>query len=155
LRRQEILKLAWRDLDLSEGTATILAVNTKTELMREVFLTKRTIEALRSLPTFGCKPNVFDSHEIKRCWNTARRLAGVADVRLHDLRATAATRMIEQHIPLEIVGKLLGDRNLVDVVYKHYIRINRPMIQDVRAQMDAYNAHAATNGDDAKNLYAN
>ena len=41
-------------------------------------------------------------------WYTVRREAGIADVRLHDLRHTVATHAVMQDVPLPVVARLLG-----------------------------------------------
>jgi integrase len=43
----------------------------------------------------------------KTAWNTARKTAGV-NCRFHDLRHTAVTRLIENGVPITMVGKLVG-----------------------------------------------
>jgi integrase len=43
----------------------------------------------------------------KTAWNTARKVAGVK-LRFHDLRHSAATRLIESGVPITMAGKLLG-----------------------------------------------
>jgi integrase len=39
---------------------------------------------------------------------SARKIAGLSDVRMHDLRHTAATRLVQGHVPLSEVGRVLG-----------------------------------------------
>ena len=43
-------------------------------------------------------------------WYTVRREAGIADVRLHDLRHSVATHAVMQDVPLPVVARLLGHR---------------------------------------------
>jgi integrase len=45
---------------------------------------------------------------VKTSWRAACRRAGIYDLRFHDLRHTAATRMLEKGIPLQSVAKILG-----------------------------------------------
>ena len=45
---------------------------------------------------------------MKRAWDTARTAAGLSDVRIHDLRHSAASFMINAGIDLFAVGKVLG-----------------------------------------------
>ena len=58
-------------------------------------------------------PQVFDTNPTtpitswKTAWNAARRLAKV-DCRLHDLRHTATTRLLERGLPLSTVGTIMG-----------------------------------------------
>ena len=46
-----------------------------------------------------------------RSWKHARKLAGIPDVRLHDLRHSVASDAIMSGVPLEVVGKMLGHKN--------------------------------------------
>ena len=41
-------------------------------------------------------------------WKKMRKLAGIEDVRLHDLRHTFASQAAMQGIPLPVVARLLG-----------------------------------------------
>ena len=41
-------------------------------------------------------------------WKKVRKLAGIEDVRLHDLRHTFASQAAMQGIPLPVVARLLG-----------------------------------------------
>jgi integrase len=112
MRIGEILKLTWDDIDFENQIITVRAFNTKTMRTRYVAMTPRLFSALSDVyesstkdstaPAFG----VVDT--IKTAFNTARRLAGVADVRIHDLRHTAATRLVQGHLPLSEVGRILG-----------------------------------------------
>lgn len=51
---------------------------------------------------FGITDNV------KRSFTAARNAAGLSDVRFHDLRHTAATRLVRGELPLPEVGRILG-----------------------------------------------
>ena len=46
--------------------------------------------------------------DIKRAWQEARKLAGLDDLHLHDLRHSAASFMINAGIDLYTVGKMIG-----------------------------------------------
>lgn len=46
--------------------------------------------------------------DLKRPWALVTRAAGLADVRLHDLRHTFATRGVEGNLGLAMIGTLLG-----------------------------------------------
>jgi len=47
-------------------------------------------------------------HSVKRAFQSARKRAGLPDVRVHDLRHTFASRLINSGVPDRIVQKLLG-----------------------------------------------
>ena len=46
--------------------------------------------------------------EIRRLWAKAQKDAGLADVRIHDLRHTFASLLVSGGASLEMIGKLLG-----------------------------------------------
>jgi len=51
---------------------------------------------------FGLKDNV------KKSFSYVRAAAGLSDLRFHDLRHTAATRMAQSGMPLSEIGRILG-----------------------------------------------
>jgi integrase len=50
--------------------------------------------------------------EIKHHWHAIRAEAGIADVRVHDLRHSFASFLVNQGVPLQMVGQLLGHTQL-------------------------------------------
>jgi integrase len=111
MRQGEILKLKWTDIDFVNRVITVQAFNTKTMKERQVYMTSRLEKELKKLysnitdPTvlvFGIKNNV------KKSFDSVRKIAGLEDVRFHDLRHTAATRLVTKHLPLSEVGRILG-----------------------------------------------
>jgi integrase len=112
MRRSEIFKLCWPDVDFTHKLITIQAFNTKTMRERRVAMTPRLERELRQLRQAAppdCTGLVFGIKDtVKRSFDTAKRKAGLKDVRFHDLRHTAATRLVQGHIPLSEVGRVLG-----------------------------------------------
>ena len=108
-RTGEILKLRWREVDGD----TLELEDSKTG-PRQVLLSpeaRAIIERqLRSespwvfpSPVNPARPR-FDLS----VWKKVRKLAGIEDVRLHDLRHTFASQAAMQGIPLPVVARLLG-----------------------------------------------
>ncbi len=83
---------------------------------------------------FGIMDNV------KRSFTAARNKAGLNDVRFHDLRHTAATRLVGAHIPLSEVGRVLGHTQ-ANTTYR-YVNANVEKAKRVAAALDAFNAEA-------------
>jgi integrase len=75
---------------------------------------------------------------VKRSFMSARKIAGLSDVRFHDLRHTAATRLIQGHLPLQEVGRVLG-HSQNSTTYR-YVNANAETVQRAAAIMDALNA---------------
>jgi integrase len=142
MRRGELLTLRWRDVDLERDLITVQAFNTKTMRERQVSVTARLSQELRTLyerspkdPTlrvFGILDNV------KRSFTAARAAAGLLDVRFHDLRHTHATRLVAAHIPLSEVGRVLGHTQ-PNTTYR-YVNANVETAKRASAALDAFNA---------------
>ncbi|MCC7133505.1 MAG: integrase arm-type DNA-binding domain-containing protein [Gemmatimonadales bacterium] len=113
-RRGEILDLRWAEVDLERGHLRLR--DTKSgESVRPLSGAARAI--LEGLPQSRPDNRVLPGtkgrrHEIKPAWMAVRRLAGLDDVRLHDLRHTVASRSQHSGHSLLVTGSLLGHRNL-------------------------------------------
>lgn len=112
MRKGEIIKLTWQDIDLTAGIIRVKAANSKTERPRTVPMTPRLKAELIKLfekqkPNF--EQRVFGvSDNVKRSFATACDAAGISDFRFHDCRHTAVTRMIAAGIPAEETMKISG-----------------------------------------------
>jgi integrase len=90
---------------------------------------------------FGIESNVTKS------FSTARRLAGLSDVRFHDLRHTHASRLVAAHIPLSEVGRALGHTQ-PSTTYR-YVNTNIETAQRIANVLDALRAqHEEEQGDE-------
>lgn len=112
-RVSELLNAEWRHVNVDRKHWLIPM--SKTGKDRYVPLSKPALEIIEKLPRFdGCPylvPNpktLKPFSEMKRAWDTARRAAGLSDVRIHDLRHSAASFMINAGIDLFAVGRVLG-----------------------------------------------
>ena len=106
MRRGEIFSLEWSDIDFDSGLITIRAFNTKTMRERQIGMTARLTAELKRLSqdkdghlVFGIKTHAQHSFQ------KAKKEAGLADVRFHDLRHTHATRLVGAQMPLAEVGR--------------------------------------------------
>lgn len=113
MRRGEIFTLKWRDLDLANRRITVQALNTKVLQSRTLPISARLLAELEKLPNRGKNQRVFGIRDtVKRSWATAKRIAGIKDLKFHDLRHTFATRMVQAGMPLAEVSRLLGHTNI-------------------------------------------
>ena len=114
MRMGEILSLTWRNVDLAHRIATL--PDTKTGDARQVPLSTAAIAAISSLPRHFSDGRVFwtwqrgDSRE--NAWRRAVKLAGLEDLRFHDLRHEAVSRFFELGLnPME-VASISGHKTL-------------------------------------------
>lgn len=115
LRKGEIMKLKWIDLDLSDnqGILTVQAENSKTERKRKVFLSERLIVELKKLKeSIYTGERIIEIVEFKRGWQSALNRAGISDLRFHDLRHDHGTKAAAAGVPLNEVQAQLGHADL-------------------------------------------
>lgn len=145
MRRGEILKLRWCDVDIAGRMIYVQAFNTKTMRERQVAMTERLARELGLLYEQSTKESdalVFGiTGSIKKAFNTARRIAGMLDLHFHDLRHTHASRLIASHIPLSEVGRVLGHTQPV-TTYR-YVNANEETARRAAAALDEFNRSVA------------
>jgi len=117
MRRDEVRDLRWEMVDWRQGTLRLPESKTG---KRDIVVSDEVMELLGKIAAAKGQPKrglVVCSKQGKRLWSLcrswkhARRLAGLPDVRLHDLRHSVASDAIMDGVPLEVVGKMLGHKN--------------------------------------------
>lgn len=112
----ELMAATWDQFDLDAGVWTKPSSHTKQKKVHKVALSAPAIEVLegiRARREFQGRfvfPGRHGGHRksVKKAWADIRVRAGIEDVRLHDLRHTAASVMLSAGVPLDIVGRVLG-----------------------------------------------
>jgi integrase len=142
MRRGEIFGLKWSDVDFEERVLTIRAFNTKTMKERQVSLTTRLAIELEKLWDESPKNKeqlVFGfTNNVKKSFTSVRVKSGLPDIRFHDLRHTAATRLVAAHLPLSEVGRVLGHTQ-ANTTYR-YVNANIETTRRAAAALDAFNS---------------
>ncbi|MBS1796794.1 MAG: site-specific integrase [Acidobacteria bacterium] len=147
MRRGEIFKLRWQDIDFDNNLIRILGTHTKTERERIAPLSQRAKDELENIKTFSKSENPFPAMDIKRSFATAKRLAGIDDLHFHDLRRTAVTRWIQQGTSLAFAGKFAGHTQL-QTTMKHYTATDTEIVKEITDRMNDFHSQiyqAATN----------
>jgi integrase len=146
MRQGEILKLRWRDVDFENGIITVAAFNTKTMRERTLSLTFRLARELNRLYEQSPKNRdelVFGiTNNVKNGFNSVRCAAGINNLRFHDLRHTAATRLVGLHIPLMEVGRVLG-HSQANTTYR-YVNANVETARRASSALDSFNTEGET-----------
>lgn len=113
----ELLDARWENVDV-ERRAWLIPTS-KTGKPRHVPLSTAALAIVAALPRFhGCPwllPNPdtrLPFVSIKHAWQGARELAGLPGLRIHDLRHSAASFMVNSGVDLFAVGKVLGHANV-------------------------------------------
>ncbi len=112
-RVRELLDARWEHVDV-ERKAWLIPTS-KTGKPRYVPLSSAALDVITSLPRFdGCpwlipNPDTLKPFvSIKHGWQAARAAAVLPGLRIHDLRHSAASFMINSSVDLFTVGKVLG-----------------------------------------------
>jgi integrase len=112
-RLREILDLRWDQVDLQRGL--LFLPDSKTG-KKTIVLGAAAIAVLKNLPRIGKFVIAGVDHEtpradLKRPWALVSARAGLAGLRLHDLRHSFASVGAGSGLGLPVIGKLLGHSN--------------------------------------------
>lgn len=149
-RKSEALKLRWRSVSFTSGIITIEGMTTKTLKTRQVMMTKRVLQELISLweesskdldaEVFSIKSNVRKSFA-SVCKIAGIKHGGIDGLTLHCLRHSAATRLVQGGMSLQLAGRILG-HSQVNTTYR-YLSANSETIAQAAAILEAFSGSAA------------
>ncbi len=130
-RVNEVLRLRWEDVDRERGYATIREHKTSNtaDAPKTIPLTSPVLDILDGLPRTEGHPYIFEGiraarplTDLRRPWQRAVELAGLENVRLHDLRHTvgsvgasgglAGDEDRDAPMTLRVVGGVLGHKSM-------------------------------------------
>jgi integrase len=127
MRSGEILSLRWENIDYQTRTA-FLAL-TKNGESRRVPLSTRSVETLQSLPrSIDGRVLPINFAALETNFKRARDRAGLTDLRIHDLRHTAATRLSEKLPNLLELSAVTGHKSLA--MLKRYYHPNPQLLAE-------------------------
>lgn len=115
-RKSEVLNLKWNDVDFDNQILTF--TDTKSNKNRKIPISKMLLDVLKNLtkineylfPSLKLKNRPFQN--LTYYWQIIRRQAMLKDVRIHDLRHTFASILVNQGVSLYEVQKLLGHSSI-------------------------------------------
>ncbi len=138
LRKTAILSRKWSDLKLDGDFPSFYLPKSasKNKRSNRLPLPKFCVEALKQLPSYGnheylfpARPNVkyrnVESFQKPHAWDIGKRfrrirdLAGIEDLRVHDLRHFATTMLFIEGVSDAIIRKMTGHRSEELERYKH------------------------------------
>jgi integrase len=127
LRRGEILRLRWADIDFEQDVLIVRRSKTESGRGRRVNLNSKLREILLGLCQEKCGEWLFPSPkrfqtpgesqrhiaDIKNAFRRAIRLAGIQPITFHQLRHTFCSRLANAGIPLPIIQDLAGHASIM------------------------------------------
>ena len=136
-RRGEMRALTWFDIDLAGRVIRVNGTSTKTLKSRLVPITARLADTLAQL-RHNVRPKdsaaVFGMADWKKAFNSAAADAGLSDLRFHDLRHTAITRMLEKGISPPLVMKISGHTQ--QRTFMRYVNQSESSIYEIAMRLD-------------------
>jgi integrase len=143
--------LRWNAVNFATRTVILEAMTTKTLKGRQVSMTERMYRELLTLweSSDGIGDSlVFNStvRQVRFAFRAACKEAGISygspdGITLHSLRHTAATRLVKGHMPLQLVGRILG-HSQPQTTYR-YLTADADATAQAAAIMDALQAQTA------------
>ncbi len=126
-RKREVLDAKWHDIDWSRQILTVPATRSKSKKVHHIPLSDAAIELLQSLPRQQDVPWVFFNPKTRvppgsifHAWDSIRKKVGLDGLRLHDLRHSYASFLVNAGRSLYEVQKLLGHHDpKVTMRYAH------------------------------------
>ena len=112
MRQGELIRLRWEHIDLNRRTAHL--PDTKNGESRTVPLSTTAIRVLHALHR-SLHGKVFPgvtTEAIKHAYIRAVRRAGIENLRFHDLRHEATTRLFEKGLNIMEVASITGHKDL-------------------------------------------
>jgi integrase len=139
LRKNELLRARWSDVDLELGEVYLRRTKAGTAQVR--LLPAPAVRILQELPRIKDSPHVFPSPtnpakprgDFKRPWERIRKSAKLEDVTLHDLRRTAGSHMAQAGVPLQVIQEVLGHSH--SGVTRLYARLSSENERDALATL--------------------
>lgn len=124
-RKREVLDLRWSDVDIERRVLRV--ARSKSGRARHVPLSSAAVAVFEQIPRWEKCEFVLPNPRTLRpytsffnAWDTARRLADLKDVRVHDLRHSAASNMVNAGQSLFSVQKILGHQQArTTQIYAH------------------------------------
>jgi integrase len=137
-RSGEVTAIQWSHVDWERRL--IRLPDSKTNEPRTIHLSEAALEVLKTVPRIGrfviagAKPDE-PYKNLGRAWIDIRGNAGLADVRLHDLRHSYASLAAGRGVSLQMIGKLLGHK--VAATTARYSHLARDAIAAVNDELGA------------------
>ena len=152
-RLNEALSATWEQIDRDKRVWRIPAINSKSKRIRAVPLNDSALEVLAQVGTEGRYAHVFVNEEtgkpyttIAKVWERLRKTADVPKLRLHDLRHSFASMLINSGRTIYEVQRILGHSDTK--VTERYAHLDQRTLQEA-ANSASVAIRGATEGAEA------
>ena len=142
MRKGDLLGLTWQQVNFERGV--IFVPNKKAGDGRGHFLPMNSIvlDELTALHQQRMNNRVFDVGDVKKAFATACRLAGIINLRFHDLRHAAATRLAEAGADAFTIAAILGHSTIqMSARYTHIADDRKRQMLEAIAKSGSQSGH--------------
>ena len=108
MRLGELLQLTWDKIDIEKGLAEL--PRTKNGHGRHVPLTRTALETLEELKADSLNVLPVKADTLKQSWRRLVKRSGINDLRFHDLRHEAISRLLEVGLTIPEAASVSGHR---------------------------------------------
>jgi integrase len=136
-RKTELLQARWEDVDWRRGELRL--PETKAGRVHYLPLSGPALALLRQIPRDADNPFILPGAKpgahlvnISKPWLRVRSAAGVADVRLHDLRRTVGSWLAQAGNSLHLIGRVLNHSNTSTTAV--YARFGQDQVREALEQ---------------------
>ncbi len=152
-RKREVLDARWSEVDLEHAVLWVPPERSKSKRPRPIALSHAALELIRTLPREPDVPYLFFNPRTRKppvsiftAWDSIRRKVGLADLRLHDLRHSYASFLVNAGRSLYEVQRLLGHQDpKVTMRYAHLSQ--GAMVEAANVVADVLQQHLASGAD--------
>jgi integrase len=109
VRRSELLSMSWVNTDLDRRI--VMLPDTKNGTKREVPLTTAALDIIQKLPKRCDRVFETTDYSIRHGWDRLVKRAGIKDLRFHDLRHEAVSRLFEAGLSIPEVALISGHKD--------------------------------------------
>lgn len=110
MRRSEILKLKWIDVNLETRIASLY--DTKNGDDRHIPLTKTAVQLLSNLTQLSDFVFPISANCLRLAWERCRKKSNIKGLRFHDLRHEAVSRYFEMGLSVPEVALISGHKDV-------------------------------------------
>ena len=118
-RKRELMDARWSEVDLAQRVLWVPPERSKSKRPRPIALSNDAVAVLRALPREPDVPYLFFNPQTRKplvsvfvAWDGIRQRAGMPDLRLHDLRHSFASFLVNAGRSLYEVQELLGHADI-------------------------------------------
>ena len=122
MRKGEIIKLKWENVDIDNNLIIIDKISSKSKKSRKIPINSVLRKLLLVLKLKNMRSDFVFLHSdgnpyrredsLNQIYRTALRRAGIKGLRFHDLRHTAGTRLGELGVPVQVIKEILGHADI-------------------------------------------